>query len=60
MAGISKFAKKLKNKGAKLADWRMCNTHSDIVKFEILVVADNYFKFVNPFRLPIHRLGMWL
>ena len=51
---------KNKKKGAKLTDWRLCNTHSDIVNFEILVGADHYFKFVNPYRLPIQHSGMWL
>ena len=60
MAGAAKFAKKLHNKGCKLADWRFINNKSDIVDFQILVGADHYYKIVNPFRLPIVRLGMFL
>ena len=60
MAGIAKFAQKIKKKGTNLADWRLLNTKSDIINFEILIGADHYYKFVNPYRLPIERLGMWL
>ena len=60
MAGAAKFAKKLHKKGCKLADWRLINNKSDIVNFDILVGADHYYKIVNPFRLPVVRLGMYL
>ena len=60
MVGASKFAKKLQSKGCKLADWRLTNTKSDILNFQILVGADHYYKIVNPFKLPIQRLGMFL
>ena len=60
MAGVAKFAKKLQNKGLNLADWRLINNKSDIVDFQILVGADHYYKIVNPYKLPIERLGMYL
>ena len=60
MAGVSKFAKKLQSKGIDLADWRLGNTKSDIIDFDILVGADHYYKIVSPYKLPIERLGMWL
>ena len=60
MAGASKIAKRLQSKGICLADWRLVNNKSDIVDFELLVGADYFYEVVNPFRLPIHHLGMWL
>ena len=60
MAGVSKFAKKLQSKGINLADWRLVNTKSDIIDFEVLVDADHYNKIVNPYDLLIKQLGMWL
>ena len=60
MVGAAKIAKKLQTKGFNLADWRLTNNKSDIVDFQILVGADHYYKIVNPFKLPIQRLGMFL
>ena len=60
MAGVSKIAKRLQKKGINLADFRLVNNKTDIIDFELLVGADYYYEIVNPFRLPIHHLGMWL
>ena len=60
MAGASKFARKLNSKGFSIADWRLLNSKSDIISFDILIGSDFYYKIVNPFKLPIFAYGMWL
>ena len=60
MAGASKFARKLNSKGFSLADWRLVNSKSDIISFDILVGSDFFYKLVNPARSPILAYGMWL
>ena len=43
-----------------IADWMLINSKSDIIDLDILVGADHYWKLVNPYKLPMERLGMWL
>ena len=60
MLGIAKVAKRIQSKGVTIADWMLINTKADIVNFDILVGADHFWKLVNPYKLPIERMGMML
>ena len=60
MAGASKFAKKLESKGIKLADWRLTESKTDIISFDVLVGADFFYKIVSPVKPPKQIFGMWL
>ena len=60
MAGAAKIAKKLALKGVTLADWRLLDSKSDIVSFDVLVGSDFYYKIVSPQKLPKQISGMWL
>ena len=60
MAGASKFSKKLESKGIRLADWRLTESKSDIISFDVLVGSDFFYKLVSPVKLPKQVYGMWL
>ncbi|CAL4218274.1 unnamed protein product, partial [Meganyctiphanes norvegica] len=44
MAGASKFSKKLESKGIRLADWRLTESKSDIISFDLLVGSDFFLQ----------------
>ena len=60
MEGAAKFARKLKQKGVELADWRLYNAKSDIVTFDILIGSDYEFKILSPYKCAVQWLGMFL
>ena len=60
MLGVAKLAKRLESKGVLLGDWLLINSKSDIIELDLLIGADHYWKVLNPYRLPIERLGVWL
>ena len=58
MAGASKFAKKLVSKGIRLADWRLTESKTDIIAFDVLIGSDFFYKIVSPFTAPIQACSM--
>ena len=60
LTGASKIAKKLHQRGVRLADWKLITTNSDIIHTELLVGADYAFHVLSTKMLPRCYYKQWL